>query len=152
MKYLVTSKGPDLDANVDKRFGHASHYIVIDPETMEYDVMPGVGKDEPSGGIERFANLGIEKAIVGNIGPKTYYEAVNMGWTIHLCRKMTIREAVEKVKNDNVPPLEEPTAKRSIHSARNARGGRGQRVGGRGPGILGGSRGKGRAGRRGGNR
>ena len=39
MKIAVTAKGRDLDAEVDPRFGRAAYILVIDTESMEFEVL-----------------------------------------------------------------------------------------------------------------
>ena len=39
MKIAITSKGIDLDSQVDPRFGRAVYIIVVDPETLEYQTL-----------------------------------------------------------------------------------------------------------------
>lgn len=118
MKYLIATDGTDLEAKIAKRFGHSAYFMVVDPESEEFEVFAGVGHDEPAHGIGRFQDSGIERVILGNVGPEAFKDLQNAGWPAFLCRNMTVREALEKVKNGELEPLSEPTAKRSIHSAR----------------------------------
>jgi len=37
MKIAITATGPDLDSIVDPRFGRCAYFLIIDPETMEYE-------------------------------------------------------------------------------------------------------------------
>jgi len=37
MKIAVSSTGPTLDAMVDPRLGRCQYFIIIDPETMEFE-------------------------------------------------------------------------------------------------------------------
>ncbi len=39
MKIAVTSKGKDLDALVDPRFGRAAYIIVVDTDTLDFDLI-----------------------------------------------------------------------------------------------------------------
>ena len=39
MKIAVTSKGTDLDSEVDPRFGRAAYIIIVDSETLEFEVV-----------------------------------------------------------------------------------------------------------------
>lgn len=39
MKIAVTSQGTDLDSQVDPRFGRASHIIIVDSETGDFQVI-----------------------------------------------------------------------------------------------------------------
>jgi predicted Fe-Mo cluster-binding NifX family protein len=133
-KYLIASSGDTLDSKVSGRFGHSAYFLIIDPQTMEFKIFPGIGKEQYMQGIGKFINLGIKKVITGNIGPSAYSEVVSSGCTVYLCRNMPVREAVKKVENGDVPALNEPTLKESIHSARKAGGGYGGRGEGRGTG------------------
>jgi len=133
-KYLVASSGDTLDSKVSGRFGHSGYFLIIDPQTMEFKVFKGIGKDEYMQGIGKFVNLGIKKVITGNIGPSAYNDVISSGCTVYICRNMTVREAVKKVENGDVPVLNEATLKESIHSARKAGGGYGGRGEGRGTG------------------
>jgi len=153
-KYLIASTGDNLDSKISGRFGHADNFIVADPETMEYEIFAGVPKEAKTFGIARFIRYNIAKVLVGNIGPSTFNEAKANGLEVYLCRRMTVREAIEKVKNGEISSLEEPTLKSSIHSPRNANGEgtsrreNPERGAGRGPGKGMGKRKKG-IGRRG---
>lgn len=133
-KYLVASSGNTLDSKVSGRFGHSAYFLILDPQTMEFKVFPGIGKDEYMQGIGKFVNLGIKKVITGNIGPSAYNEVISSGCTVYICRNMPVREAVKKVENGDVPVLSESTLKESIHSARKAGDGYGGRGEGRGKG------------------
>ena len=39
MKIAVTSKGTDLDAQVDPRFGRAQYIMIVDPETLDFEAL-----------------------------------------------------------------------------------------------------------------
>jgi predicted Fe-Mo cluster-binding NifX family protein len=132
-KYLVASSGDTLDSKVSGRFGHSGYFLIIDPQTMEFEAFTGVGKDEDQN-IVKFITPAVKKVIVGNIGPSSYNEIISLGCTVYLCRNISVNEAVRKVKNDEVPVLKEPTIKESIHSARKAGDGYGGQGGGRGTG------------------
>jgi predicted Fe-Mo cluster-binding NifX family protein len=148
-KYLVASSGDTLDSKVSGRFGHASHFLIIDPLTSQFEVLPGIQADESGQNINHLMKPEIKKVIVGNIGPSTFKELVSFGCTVYLCRNMTVGQAVEKVKNGTIDPLKQPTLKDSIHSARRTldntpgdqgtgRGmgkGHGKRMGGKGRGL-----------------
>ncbi|MDP8240332.1 MAG: NifB/NifX family molybdenum-iron cluster-binding protein [Candidatus Hatepunaea meridiana] len=119
MRYLIAALTPDLDAKVHRRFGGAEYYIVIDSELTELSFITGKGEDQPTHGIGRFLHMGIERVIVGNIGPNAFRQIRQVGWSMYSCHGMTVREAVEKVENGSIPPLKAPTMKVSVHSDRN---------------------------------
>jgi len=120
-KYLIASSGDNLDSKISSRFGHAAYFIVIDPQSMKYEVYPGVSANEKSPSLARFINLGIKKILCGNIGPSTFYEAQANSMNVYLCRKMSVREAITQEANGEISPIDEPTLKQSIHSAQKNR-------------------------------
>jgi predicted Fe-Mo cluster-binding NifX family protein len=38
MRLAITSTGEELDSNLDPRFGRTAYFIVVDPETMAFEV------------------------------------------------------------------------------------------------------------------
>lgn len=72
-KICITSKGKDLEAEVDPNFGRAQYFLIVDPETMDFEVI-----DNPN--IEALQGAGIQTAqlisnkntgtvLTGNCGP-----------------------------------------------------------------------------------
>ncbi len=55
MKICVTAAGPTLDAPVDPSFGRAKHFIIVDPETLEF-----IALDNPS--INAMGGAGVQAA------------------------------------------------------------------------------------------
>lgn len=39
MKVAITSTGKELSTNLDPRFGRAPYFIIVDPETMAFEVV-----------------------------------------------------------------------------------------------------------------
>jgi len=37
MKIAITATGPSLDAEVDARFGRCQYFVIIDPQSMEFE-------------------------------------------------------------------------------------------------------------------
>ncbi|MEA2090316.1 MAG: NifB/NifX family molybdenum-iron cluster-binding protein, partial [Thermoproteota archaeon] len=42
MKICVSAVAGDLDAQVDPRFGRCPYFVVVDSETMRFEVVPNV--------------------------------------------------------------------------------------------------------------
>jgi predicted Fe-Mo cluster-binding NifX family protein len=78
MRVALSATGPNLDNEIDPRFGRCSYFIIIDPDTMEYESIDNTGSETTSGvGIataqvimERYKDLGI--VITGHCGPNAY--------------------------------------------------------------------------------
>jgi predicted Fe-Mo cluster-binding NifX family protein len=56
MKVAVTSKGETLDSPVDPRFGRAAYILIVDTETMAFEVM------DNSENVNAFKGAGIQAA------------------------------------------------------------------------------------------
>ena len=119
-KYLAASSGDQLDSKISGRFGHAKYFLLVDPSSMDYEVIPGVAPDEERPGMSRLTEKGAGRVLTGNIGPSSFHELRSEGLQVYLCRGMTVSDAVQKVEDGDLSPLEEPTLKESLHSPRKA--------------------------------
>lgn len=76
MKIAVSASGPGLDAEVDPRFGRCQYFIVIDPDTMEFEALENSGALAGGGaGIstaQTIAGKGVEVVLTGNCGPNAF--------------------------------------------------------------------------------
>lgn len=44
VKIAVSSTGPSLEDLVDPRFGRCSYYLIVDPETFEFEAVENQGR------------------------------------------------------------------------------------------------------------
>jgi predicted Fe-Mo cluster-binding NifX family protein len=76
MKIAVSAMGTTLDAEIDPRFGRCQYFIIVDPETMEFEALENSGAMAGSGaGIstaQTIADKSIEAVLTGNCGPNAY--------------------------------------------------------------------------------
>jgi len=56
MKIAVTSKGGDLDSQVDPRFGRAAYIIIVDTDSMEFEAIDNAKN------VNAFKGAGIQAA------------------------------------------------------------------------------------------
>lgn len=56
MKIAVTSTGTDLNAGVDPRFGRAAYILIVDPDSMAFDVI------DNKENVNAFKGAGIQAA------------------------------------------------------------------------------------------
>lgn len=56
MKIAVTSTGRDLDSPVDPRFGRAAYILIVDPDTMAFEVLNNAAN------VNAFKGAGIQAA------------------------------------------------------------------------------------------
>ena len=76
MKICVTSQGDNLEAKVDPRFGRCPYFIIVDPETKEFEAIANPNIQALSGaGIQSaqlVAGKGVEAILTGNVGPNAF--------------------------------------------------------------------------------
>ena len=86
MRVLVTSTGDTLDSPVDQRFGRCAYFILVDPETMEFEAISNPYAQAPSGAGIQAAQMVIQTGagavITGALGPNA--SRVFMGSGIRL--------------------------------------------------------------------
>jgi predicted Fe-Mo cluster-binding NifX family protein len=121
MKVLIAAQGPTLDDQVAKRFGHASYYLILDSDTLEVRVLHNTGHDESHSIIPRAAREGVTVAITGNIGPQAFELSGSCQIQVALARKMSAKEALQKLRSDQLRILEAPTVQKSPHEHRHDR-------------------------------
>lgn len=72
-KICITSHGQDLGAELDPQFGRAQYFILVDPETMDIEVLENSNKDAAQGaGVQTaqlISNKNVVTVLTGNCGP-----------------------------------------------------------------------------------
>ena len=77
MKIAITSKGTDLDSEVDPRFGRASHILIVNSETFEFEVLDNKANVNAlkGAGIQAaslVSDKGVEVLLTGFCGPNAF--------------------------------------------------------------------------------
>jgi predicted Fe-Mo cluster-binding NifX family protein len=76
MKIAISATGPNLEAEVDPRFGRCQYFIIANPETMEFEAVENANVMAAGGaGIstaQMIAGKGVEVVLTGNCGPNAY--------------------------------------------------------------------------------
>jgi predicted Fe-Mo cluster-binding NifX family protein len=75
MRIAISAIQPSLDGDVDPRFGRCQYFIIVDPETMEFEALenPNVGAMGAGIATAQFVtNKGAEAIITGSLGPNAY--------------------------------------------------------------------------------
>ena len=72
-RICITSRGKDLGSEVDPRFGRANYFILIDPETMDLEVLENPNTEAAHGAGTQTAQLiagkNVKAVLTGNCGP-----------------------------------------------------------------------------------
>ena len=76
MSIAVSASGSSLDAEVDPRFGRCQYFIIIDPDTMEFETINNSGGMAGGGaGIstaQTISGKGVDAILTGNCGPNAF--------------------------------------------------------------------------------
>ena len=103
MKVIVTSEGKNLDSKVDQRFGRAKYFMLVDTDTMEYQVIDNEAVSQGGGAGVKAAQITIDSGakvlLTGNVGPNAYEVLKSGGIDIIVGVNGTIREAIQKFKS-----------------------------------------------------
>ncbi len=102
MKICISSQGDNLDSQVDPRFGRCQYFIIVDPDTLEFEAVenPSVSAMGGAGVVsgQLVAGKGIKAVLTGNVGPNAFQTLQAAGVEIITGISGPIKEAVEKYK------------------------------------------------------
>lgn len=149
MKVAISAMDASLDGEVEGRFGRSPFFVLVEPETMQFETFENPNMNAPSGaGIgtaQWICEMGAKVVITGRIGPKA--RQVLMAAGVHMVTGVSgkIREAVEKFKTERLPgeaqqgtdhvTAENAGMRRSMGGGAGRGMGRGKGCGGRGMGM-----------------
>jgi predicted Fe-Mo cluster-binding NifX family protein len=129
MRICVSASANSLDASVDPRFGRCPYFIIVDSETMQFEVVPNPALGAIGGaGIQAaqiIASKGAKVVITGNVGPNAFQALSAAGIKIITGVYGTVREVVEKYRRGELKETNSPTA--GGHFGMGMGGGRGWR-------------------------
>jgi len=150
MKIAVTSTGPTLDDMVEARFGRCPYFLIIDPDTMEFEAINNsniaLGGGAGIQSAQLMASKGVSAVLTGNCGPNAFqvFGATNIQVITGISGP--IRQAVEQYKSGKLSSSANPNVESHFGMGGGGRGmgcGRGMGGGGRGMGMGGGGWGMG---------
>jgi predicted Fe-Mo cluster-binding NifX family protein len=102
MKIAISATGPTLDAEIDPRFGRCQHFIIVDPETMQFEALENSGAMAGGGaGIstaQTIAAKDIEAVLTGNCGPNAYEVLSVAGIKVFTGVAGKVQDAIEGYK------------------------------------------------------
>ena len=115
MKIAVTSTGQDLDAPMDPRFGRAAYILIIDSETMAFEVLDNAEN------VNAFKGAGIQAAamisdkhadvlLTGFCGPNAFKTLEAAKVKVAGDVSGTVREALAAYVEGNLKLVSEPNA------------------------------------------
>lgn len=113
MKICVSATGNSLDTQVDPRFGRCSYFMIVNSETMQFEVLPNSASGATGGAGIQAAQLvvssGAKVVITGNVGPNAFQALSAAGIEIVTGASGTIKEVVDQFKDGKLGKTDSPT-------------------------------------------
>jgi predicted Fe-Mo cluster-binding NifX family protein len=112
MKIAISATGASLDAEVDPRFGRCQYFIIVDPDTMEFEAVENSSAIASGGaGISAgqvIAGKGVEAVLTGNCGPNAYQVLSAAGIKIVSGVSGKVKDAVQDYKSGKLQADSQP--------------------------------------------
>jgi predicted Fe-Mo cluster-binding NifX family protein len=100
VKIAVSASSPGLESEVDPRFGRCPYYLIIDPKTMEFEVVenPYAGASSGAGiqAAQLVAQKNAEAVLTGSCGPNAFETLKAAGLKVIVGVTGAVSEAVRK--------------------------------------------------------
>jgi len=101
MKIAVSASRPELDAEINPRFGRAPYFLIVQPDTLEFEAITNQDTLQIAHGAGIQAASLVAKhrpvaVITGNCGPKAYQTLQAAGIQVILGVSGSVREAVQQ--------------------------------------------------------
>ena len=138
MRIAISATGLDLDAEVDPRFGRCQYFIIVDPETMQFEAIENSSAMASGGaGIsaaQMITGKGVEAVLTGNCGPNAYQVLSAAGIKVITGVAGKVEDAIEGYKSGKYQPSSQPNVAPNFGAGLGRGGGRGmgRRMGRRG--------------------
>jgi len=113
MRIAVTSTGNELISDMDPRFGRAQYFLIVDPETLEYEAVENKQNlNLPQGaGIQAAKTVVDQNAdvlISGNCGPKAFDVLNAANIKVVTGAKGRVMDAITQYKSGQLEAVEGP--------------------------------------------
>jgi len=112
MKIAISATGPDFDADVDPRFGRCQYFIIVDPDTMQFESIENSSAAASGGaGIsaaQMITSKGVEAVLTGNCGPNAYQVLSPAGIKVITGVSGKVNEAIQSYKSGQLKGSTQP--------------------------------------------
>lgn len=102
MRIAITATGPDLEANVDPRFGRCPYFLVVETDDLSFEAIENPNLTLGGGaGIQSaqlMAEKGVKHVLTGNCGPNAHQTLAAASIAVSVGCSGAVREAIEQFK------------------------------------------------------
>ena len=112
MKIGISAAGPSLDADIDPRFGRCQYFIIVEPDTMQFEAVENSGALAAGGaGIstaQMIAGKGVGTVLTDNCGPNAYQVLSAAGIKVITGVSGKVRDAIQDYKSGKLQASSQP--------------------------------------------
>jgi predicted Fe-Mo cluster-binding NifX family protein len=112
MQIAVSATGTTPEADVDPRFGRCQYFVIVNPETMEFESVENAGAMAAGGAGIATAQMVVGKEIkavlTGNCGPNAFQVLAAAGIEVITGVSGKIKDAVAAYKEGKISAIEQP--------------------------------------------
>jgi predicted Fe-Mo cluster-binding NifX family protein len=114
MKILITTVSPNIESEVDPRFGRGAYFLIVDPETFEWQAAPNPAISAPGGAGIQAAQFVVDHqcgaVISGDFGPNAYDALKAAGVPMYLFgSSSTVKDVIERFMAGQLEPIGAPS-------------------------------------------
>ena len=133
MKIAVSAMNPNLEAQIDPRFGRCRYFIIVDAETMQFEAIENSSAMASGGaGIsaaQTIVGKGTQAVLTGNCGPNAFEVLAAAGIEVVTGVAGTVQEAVRDYKAGKYQTSSQPNAAANSGAGQGRRRGKGRGMG-----------------------
>ena len=112
MKIAVSATDPNLDAQVDPRFGRCNYFVIINPDSMEFESMKNAGTIAEGGagiaGAQLITVADVKAVLTGNCGPNAERTLRAANVKLYTGATGSVAEAIELFRNGKLTEADGP--------------------------------------------
>jgi predicted Fe-Mo cluster-binding NifX family protein len=114
MKLAISADGPQLEAQLDARYGRCAYFIFVDTETHAWEASPNPAIDARGGAgtqaAQFIANQGAQAVISGHFGPNAFEALDAAGIKMYAAAAGRIESVVEEFSSGQLKKVTVPGA------------------------------------------
>ncbi len=135
MKIALSTFKPELDGDIDPRFGRCQYFLIADTDRDDFETLEnphcGAGGGAGVATAQLVASKGAKAVITGSIGPNAFGVLSAAGIAMYAGVSGKVRDALHAFRAGNLQALQQPQMGQGAGMGPGAGGGMGMGRGGR---------------------